>query len=137
MSPLPYGGEGTSGYADALTLLRESIEINTTDDTINSVPSQSGRVNATPSKTTDSNALLSGSAQLRMLAFGPPIICAPFRYRLNVSAVPITTVEEGQQQAAVNHKGGPASGVERRQHEPGNQHTPADNRQRAVAGDQR
>jgi hypothetical protein len=26
-----------------------------------------------------------------MLAFGPPIICAPFRYRLNVSAVPITT----------------------------------------------
>jgi DHA1 family purine ribonucleoside efflux pump-like MFS transporter len=90
MSLSPWG-EGTSGYADALTLLRESIEISTTDDTINSVPSQSGRVNATPSKTTDSNALLSGSAQLRMLAFGPPIICAPFRYRLNVSAVPITT----------------------------------------------
>ena len=59
-----------SGYADALTLLRESIEISTTDDTISSVPSQSGRVNATPSKITDSSALLKGSAQLRMLAFG-------------------------------------------------------------------
>jgi DHA1 family purine ribonucleoside efflux pump-like MFS transporter len=91
--PLPWERVGVraSGYADALTLLRESIEISTTDDTISSVPSQSGRVNATPSKTTDSSALLSGSAQLRMLAFGPPIICAPFRYRLNVSAVPITT----------------------------------------------
>ena len=52
------------------------------------MPSQSGRVKVIPNNSSDSNALLNGSAQLKMLAFGPPIICAPFRYRLNVSDVP-------------------------------------------------
>ena len=74
--PLPWerAGVRASGYADALTLLLESIEISITDDTISNVPSQSGSVKATPSRSTESSALLSGSAQLRMLAFGPPII---------------------------------------------------------------
>ncbi len=70
---------------------RESIEINITDERINSVPNQSGRVNVMPSNNKESSALLSGSAQLNILAFGPPINCAPFRYRLNVSDVPMTT----------------------------------------------
>ncbi len=107
-------GEAT-GSARAFTRFLESIEI-TPPTAISSVPSQSGSVNATPSKITDSNALLSGSAQLRMLAFGPPIICAPFRYRLKVKA-PCRSprVEKRQQQAAVNNKRGAASGVERRQ----------------------
>lgn len=32
-----------------------------------------------------------GTAQLKILALGPPIICAPFRYRLNVSAEPLSS----------------------------------------------
>lgn len=47
---------------------RESIEISTTDERISNVPSQSGRVKLMPSNSSDNNALLSGSAQLRMLA---------------------------------------------------------------------
>ena len=70
---------------------RESIEIKITDDRISSVPSQSGNVNVIPSNSKESSALLNGSAQLKMLAFGPPINCAPFRYRLNVRDVPMTT----------------------------------------------
>ncbi len=70
---------------------RESIEIKITDDRIRSVPSQSGNVNVIPSNSKESSALLNGSAQLKMLAFGPPINCAPFRYRLNVRDVPMTT----------------------------------------------
>lgn len=69
---------------------RESIEIKITDDRISSVPSQSGNVNVIPSNSKESSALLNGSAQLKMLAFGPPINCAPFRYRLNVRDVPMT-----------------------------------------------
>ncbi len=70
---------------------RESTEIKITDDRISSVPSQSGNVNVIPSNSKESSALLNGSAQLKMLAFGPPINCAPFRYRLNVRDVPMTT----------------------------------------------
>lgn len=62
-----------------LTLRRESMAISTTDERINSVPSQSGRVNVMPSSSKESKALLSGSAQLRIPAFAPPIFCAPFR----------------------------------------------------------
>ena len=62
-----------------LTRRRESMAISTTDERISSVPSQSGRVKVMPSSSRESRALLSGSAQLRIPAFAPPIFCAPFR----------------------------------------------------------
>ncbi len=46
----------------------ESSEIRITEERISRVPSQSGSAKLTPSSSTDKNALLSGSAQLRMLA---------------------------------------------------------------------
>ena len=69
---------------------------------------------------TDSSALLSGSAQLRMLAFGPPIICAPFRYRLN-SRAPCRSPPDRKTPAAGCHQSRsvvPASGVERQSARP-------------------
>ncbi|STL17954.1 Uncharacterised protein [Escherichia coli] len=105
----------------------ESIEIKITDDRISSVPSQSGNVNVIPSNSKESSALLNGSAQLKMLAFGPPINCAPFRYRLNVRDVTNDhQIKKRQNQTAVNDKVCSLSGIKRQQNQTANQHTPAD-----------
>ncbi len=100
------------------------------------MPSQSGKVKLIPNSSSDSRALLNGSAQLKMLALGPPISCAPFKYRLNVSDVPITTrVEKGQNQAAAHRKVRSFFSVEGQQNKAAKGHTPADHWQCAVLGD--
>lgn len=102
---------------------------------MSSVPSQSGKVKLIPNSSSDSRALLNGSAQLKMLALGPPISCAPFKYRLNVSDVPITTGRKGQNQAAAHRKVRSFFSVEGQQNKAAKGHTPADHWQRAVLGD--
>ena len=84
---------------------RESIEIKITDDRISSVPSQSGNVNVIPSNSKESSALLNGSAQLKMLAFGPPINCAPFQVQAKCQRCTNDhQIKKRQNQTAVNDK---------------------------------